>query len=164
VAEAAIWLTYFDSKREASKLDKRSRNFASFYASANLNNQDENYFYAMEDFLTNLDYNETVKEEARKLYPDTLDAAVMQERIAQRRKYIENNSYVGSDAWQWQSAELANNYRDIRKSNRKSLQKATNMVGLALANRVGSFFTTYLFGKRVSVEIKQNEVEMGFHF
>lgn len=164
VAEAAIWLTYFDSKREASKLDKRSRNFASFYASANLNNQDENYFYAMEDFLTNLDYNETVKEEARKLYPDTLDAAVMQERIAQRRQYIENNSYVGSDAWQWQSAELANNYRDIRKGNRKSLQKATNMVGLALANRVGSFFTTYLFGKRVSVEIKQKEVEMGFHF
>jgi len=164
VAEAAIWLTYFDSKREASKLDKRSKNFASFYASANLVNQDEDYFSAMEDFLTNLDYNETVKDEARKLYPDTLDSEVMQDRIQARKQYIEANSYIGSDAWQWKSVELADNYRDIRRSNRKSLQKATNMVGLALANRAVSLFTTYFFGRRVSVEIKQNEVEMGFRF
>jgi hypothetical protein len=38
------------------------------------------------------------------------------------------------------------------------------MVGLAVANRLVSLFTTYFFGKRVSVEIKENEIEMGFNF
>jgi len=164
VAEAAIWLTYFDSKAGEEKKDKISKNFAAFYASANLSKEDDDYFNAMEDFLTNIDYNETVKEEARRLYPDTLDADVMQVRIQSRREYIEENSYTGSDAWEWSSSELADNYRAIRKDKRSLEQKATNMIGLAVANRVVSFFTTYFFGRRVSLEIKDNEVEMGFHF
>jgi hypothetical protein len=164
VAEAAIWLTYFDSKAQGEKQNGISRNFAAFYASANLDNEDENYFDAMEDFLTNVDYNENVKEEARKLYPDTLDSEVMQERIHARKRYIEENSYTGSDAWDWGSRELTNKYRDIRKEKRSLEQKATNMIGLALTNRVVSLFTTYFFGKRVSVEIKENEIEMGFNF
>jgi hypothetical protein len=164
VAEAAIWLTYFDSKAQGEEKDEMSRNFAAFYASANLDNENEDYFEAMEDFLTNMDYNETVKEEARRLYPDTLDSEVMQGRIKARKSYIEANSYTGSDAWDWNSRELANEYRDIRKEKRSLEQRATNMIGLAVANRVVSLFTTYFFGKRVSVEIKENEVEMGFNF
>jgi hypothetical protein len=163
-AEAAIWLTYFDSKAGEDKKDEISRNFAAFYASCNLSNEDDDYFNAMEDFLTNIDYNEMIAEQARRLYPDTLDAEVMQDRIEARRQYIEANSYTGSDAWNWSSKELKDNYRDIRRDKRKLSQRATNMVGLALANRVVSLFTTYFFGKRVSLEIKDNEVEMGFHF
>lgn len=164
VAEAAIWLTYFNSKAEIGKRDRITQNFAAFYASANLNNKDEDYLNAMEDFLTNRDYNETVKEEARRLYPDTLDSEVMQERIVARKRYIEENSYTGSDAWNWQSLEVEDDYRDMRRDMRGLEQRATNMIGLALANRVVSLFTTYFFGRRVAVEIKENEVEMGFRF
>lgn len=160
LAEAGIWLTYFDSKREANKIDEISKNYASYYAAANLNRQDNEYFDVMAHYMTNLDYNETVKEEARALYPDTLDAEILR----QRRLYIENNSYVGEDAWQWQSQEFADDYKDLRRKKRKSTQKATNMIGLALANRAVSFFTTYFFGKRVSVGIKENEIEVGFRF
>ncbi len=162
VAEAAIWLTYFDSKIQENERDRISRNFAAFYASANLSNQDEDYFNAIEDFLTNIDYNELVKEKARRLYPDTLDAEVMQERIEARKEYIEENSYTGSDAWDWQSGELEDNYRDMRRDKRRLSQRATNMIGLAVANRVVSLFTTYFFGKRVSLEIKDKEIEVGF--
>jgi hypothetical protein len=163
-AEAGIWLTYFDCNRQANKLDNRSRNFAAFYASANLGNQDKDYFDAMENYLTNIDYNETVKEYARRLYPDTLDAAAMQDRIEKRKEYIEENSYTGPDAWNWQSVKMEDDYRDIRKAMRKNEQKASHMIGLALANRTISLFTTYLFGKRVAVKVKENEVEVGFHF
>jgi hypothetical protein len=163
-AEAAIWLTYFDSKAEEDKTDRISRNFAAFYASANLKNEDEDYFNAMEDFLTSMDYNEAVKEEARRLYPDALDAEIMQDRIQARKQYIEANSYTGSDAWEWNSRELADNYRDMRRDKRRLGQKATNMIGLAVANRVVSLFTTYFFGRRIAVEIKENEIEMGFRF
>ncbi len=161
VAEAAIWLTYFNSKTQVEKKDEISRNFAAYYASANPGNQDENYFEAMEDFLTNIDYNEYVKEEARRRYPDTLD---LEEKIESRKKYIAENSYTGSDAWNWRSLEIENQYRDMRREKRSLKQRATNMVGLAVANRVVSLFTTYFFGKKVSVEIKENEVEMGFNF
>ena len=160
VAEAAIWLTYFDSKRESDKYDRISRNFVAFYASCNLDNEDEDYFDAMEDFLTNLDYNEMVKEQARRLYPDTSDIEILQAR----RQYIEANSYTGPDAWNWRSRDLEYNYRDLRKNMRNFDQRATNMIGLALANRAVSFLTTYFFGKRISVEIRDNEIEMGFHF
>lgn len=162
--EAAIWLTYFDSKTREDKKDRISRNFAAFYASCNLSNEDDDYFDAMEDFMTNIDYNEVIEERARRMYPDTLDAEVMQDRIESRRQYIEANSYTGSDAWDWRSGELKDDYRDIRRDKRKLSQRATNMVGLAVANRVVSLFTTYFFGRRVSLEIKDNEVEMGFHF
>lgn len=163
-AEAAIWFAYFDNKTQANKKDGISRNFAAFYASCNLSNEDDDYFNAMEDFLTNIDYNETVEEQARRLYPDTLDVEVMQDRIEARRQYIEANSYTGSDAWDWRSSELKDNYRNIRRDKRKLSQKATNMIGLAVANRAASFLTAYFFGKRVSVKIRDNEVEMGFHF
>jgi hypothetical protein len=163
-AEAAIWLTYFDSNRQANKLDNRSRNFAAFYASANLGNQDKDYFDAMENYMTNIDYNETVKEYARRLYPDTTDAAAMQYRIEKRKEYIEENSYTGSDAWNWQSVKMEDDYRDIRKAMRKNKQKASHMIGFALANRTISLFTTYFFGERVAVKVKENEVEVGFHF
>jgi hypothetical protein len=164
VAEAAIWLNYFNSNAQGEKKGEISRNFAAYYAAANLDNQDEDYLDAMEDFLTNMDYNEYVKEEARRMYPDTLDSEVMLERVESRRQYIEENSYTGSAAWDWGSLEIENKYRDIRKEKRSFEQMATNMVGLAVANRVVSLFTTYFFGKRVSVEIKENEIEMGFNF
>jgi hypothetical protein len=160
VAEAAIWLTYFDSKAKKDKNDKISRNFAAFYASCNLDKEDEDYFSAMEDFQTNIDYNEMIKEEARRLYPDTSDIEVLQAR----KQYIETNSYKGADAWNWRSRELEDNYRNIRREMRRLDQRATNMIGLALANRAVSFITTYFFGKRVSLEIRENEVEMGFRF
>jgi hypothetical protein len=164
LAEAAIWLTYFNKNSAADKLDSRAKNFAYYYASANSAIEDDDYFRAMEDFLTNLDYNETVKEEARRLYPDTLNTEVMQERIEQRKEYIEENSYIGSSSWEWQSRETADVFREMRRDKRATLQTASNMIGLAVANRTISFFTTYFFGKRVSVEIKQNEIEMGFRF
>ncbi len=164
LAEAAIWLNYFNNNSQANKLDSRSKNFAYYYASANSGNEDEDYFRAMEDFLTNLDYNEKVKEDARRLYPDTLNTEVMQERIEQRKEYIAENSYNGSDSWEWQSRESADDFRELRRSQRATLQTASNMVGLAVANRAVSFFTTYFFGKKVSVEIKQDEIEMGFRF
>ena len=163
-AEATIWLTYFYKNNEANKINSRSKNFASFYASANSSIDDEDYFRAMEDFMTNIDYNETIKEEARRLYPDTLNVEIMQERIELRKAYIDTTSYMGSDSWNWQSSELADNYRNMRRDRRSTLQTATNMVGLAVTNRVISFFTTYFFGKRITVEVKQNEVEMGFRF
>jgi hypothetical protein len=162
--EAAIWLTYFDCQRQENKLDEKSRNFAKFYASANPENVDKGYFDAMENFLTNIDYNETVKETARRLYPDTADVTVMQDRIESRKEYIEEHSYAGSDAWNWRSREMEDDYRAIRKAMRRNEQKATNMIGFALANRTISLFTSYFFGKRVSVKVKENEVEMGFYF
>jgi hypothetical protein len=164
LTEAAIWLTYFSKNNEANKLDLRSKNYSYCYASANSAREEDDYFRAMEDFLTNIEYNETVKEEARRLYPDTLNVEVMQERIEQRKEYIEENSYTGSDSWEWQSRENADAFREMRRGKRATLQTASNMIGLAVANRAVSFFTTYFFGKRVSVEIKQNEIEMGFRF
>jgi hypothetical protein len=163
-AEAAIWLTYFDSKAEEDKKDRISRNFAALYASCNRGNEDEDYFNAMEDFLTNVDYNEMIKEKARNEYPDTSDAEVMVDRIQLRKEYIEANSYTGPDAWDWRSLEIEDRYRDMRRDKRGLHQKATNMIGLAVANRAVSFLTTYFFGSRVSLEIKDKEIEMGFRF
>lgn len=163
LAEAAIWLNYFNNNIQADKLDSRSKNFASFYASAN-SDREEDYFRAVEDFLTNLDYNEKIKEDARRLYPDTLDLESMQERIEQRKEYIAENSYTDSDSWEWQSRETADVFREMRRGKRATLQTASNMIGLAVTNRAVSFFTTYFFGKKISVEIKKNEIEMGFRF
>ncbi|MEO0292919.1 MAG: hypothetical protein ABIN61_01700 [candidate division WOR-3 bacterium] len=162
--EAGIWFNFYNSLKIEEKFDKISRNFAIFYASANPYNNEKKYFDAMENFLTNVDYNEYIKEKARKLYPDTLDEKIMEERIKKRKEYIEQYSYIDPDSWSWQTQKFADTYRDLRKDKRRASQRATNIIGLALFNRTVSFFVTYLWGKRVSVNLKENEIEIGFSF
>lgn len=164
VAETAIWVSYLGCRSEEGHLDRSSKNFALLHASANIKSKGTDYFSAMEDFRTSEEYNETVKEAARRKYPDTLDAEVMKERIQKRKEYIEKNSFKGSDAWSWHSEDSKEKYRDLRKSKRGFHQKATNLVGLAVANRVISFFVSYFAGNRLSVEVKEKEVKVGFKF
>lgn len=158
--EATIWLSYFGFKWYEGKVHNSSINYASLYASADVEGKNDRYFDAMENFYSSCDYNEWVKEQARMFYPDTTDPEILE----LRREYIERNSYTGENAWKWQSTEAAKKYDDLRDSKREFADIASNMIGLAVANRIINFFVTYLAGERVSVQLKENRVQLGIRF
>lgn len=158
--EAAIWTSYFGFRWYEGRMHNSSLNYASLYASANVLGKDDRYFNAMENFFSSEAYNEWVKEQARIFYPDTTDPEILE----LRRKYIEANSYTGDDAWEWRSIEALKKYDDLRDNKRGFANKATNMIGIAVANRLISFFVTYLAGERVSIQIKENGVQLGIRF
>lgn len=159
-AEATIWASYFGFRWYEDKMHNSSLNYAKLYASANIEGKDDSYFDAMENFYSSNSYNEWVKEQARIYYPDTTDPEILE----QRREYIEENSYSGDDAWAWESIDALKKYDDLRDSKRGFANKATNMIGIAVANRLISFFVTYLTGDKVSVQVKENGVQLGIRF
>ncbi len=159
-AETAIWLSYFGFKWYEGKAHNSSLNYASLYACANVKGKGDEYLDALESYYSSEVYNEWVKEEARIQYPDTTDPEILE----QRREYIERNSYTGEDAWKWSSLEAAKRYDDLRDKKRGIAYRASNMVALAVANRVISFFVTYIAGERVSVNLKGNGVQLGIRF
>ncbi len=158
--EATLWLSYFGLNWYKNEVHNSSSSYATLHASANVDGKDDRYFDALENFYSSDGYNEWVKEQARMLYPDTTD----QEILERRREYIRANVYTGEDTWEWKTKEEADKYDDLRDSKREFATMATNVVGLAVANRVVNFFVTYLAGERVSVKLEKNKVEVGFRF
>ncbi|MEA1913630.1 MAG: hypothetical protein U9N06_07390 [candidate division WOR-3 bacterium] len=159
-AEAVTWAYYFGFCWEEGKVGNSSESFAALYASANIQGKGESYFESLENYISSDEYNESIKEEARNLYPDTTAPDILKER----RDYIEEHIYTGENAWSWQSTEAAKKYHELRVRKRDFGQKAVNMVGFAVLNRLVNFFVTYLAGERVRVEVKEDEIKLGVRF
>lgn len=159
-AEAAIWGSYFGFRWYEGNVNESSINFASLNAGANVNRRGVEYLNAMENFNSSDEYNEWVKEQARMLYPDTTNSEILE----QRREYIEENSYTGEDEWDWNNNELAEEYDDLRDRKRRFGNNASNMIGLAVANRLINFFLSSVISDDVSLKVSNNKVEVGVRF
>lgn len=158
-AESAIWISYFGFKWREGTLNNSAKNFAHLYSGA-IKGSDDDYYTAVENYRTSEAYNEYIREQARIEYPDTTDPEILENR----KEYIKNNTYTGEEAWDWESQSKFDEFDEIRDNKRNYAQKARNMIGIAVANRVANFFVNYLTDDRVEVRIDKNKVELGVRF
>ncbi len=131
IAEAAIW-TGFVVFRVQGHLRKDSYvEFAGLMASVDAEGKSDDFYRALGLYMRSDpgpgSYNEDIRREARALYPDDRQ---------KQEQYLLENGYFGADSWEWQSEEDQVHYRDLRKNSVRSFERATYMLGLALANRV----------------------------
>jgi hypothetical protein len=134
-AEAAIW-TGFVVLRIQGELRKNDYvEYARIYAGVQAGGkQGDGYYRSLARYRRSdpgpNSYNEKeVREVARTLFPDDLDA---------RKEYIAQHEIHGGLAWSWESDENWRSYRDLRTSSERSYQRSRFCIAAAIGNRIAS--------------------------
>ena len=161
--EAAAWASYLAFTYHGRRVRDSYKLFAAANAGADPGIEAEEYWNAIEWNLTNHDFNERVREEARALYPGDLN---------RQKQYIEEHSYQGDLAWSWGTSGSAEEFRRLRRESRDAFQYAIYSTGFAILNRLVSLMDVILLGrsdkekyprgKRVQLEIAPQENAAGF--
>ena len=90
------------------------------------------YWDDVSDFMRSegaASYNESIRREARSLFPDDLEA---------QEAYVAANGYYGREAWEWESEERFREFRRLKHNASVSFRSAFFMTGLAVLNRAVS--------------------------
>jgi hypothetical protein len=131
IAEAAIWTSFVVFQVQGHLRKDSYIEYAELMTGVDAEGKSEEFYRALGQYLRSDpgpdSYNEYIRREARALYPD--------DRLSQEQ-YLQENGYFGEDAWEWLSEDDQSLYRDLRKKSVLSFERATYMLGLALANRV----------------------------
>ena len=130
-AEAGIWAGYGAFRIQEGMREDDYREYAQIFAGTAAG--------ASSDYLSDMggyirsegddSYNESIRREARSLFPDDLEA---------QRAYLAENGYHGDLSWDWGTRDRFFEYRDLRRFASESERNAFYMTGLAVLNRVVS--------------------------
>ena len=160
IAEGVIWAGFGGFSLYGRQVREDYRLYASSVAGAKgWGDFDERYYDAMEFNLSSEEYNATIREEARNLFPDDPQ---------QQEEYVRERIYSGESAWSWPSADALREYKRLRSSSRSAFQKATYALGLAIVNRVVSALNILRFdekaegvGLEINHDLEKNSWQVG---
>ena len=117
--------------------------YANLYAGS-LIRRDKDYLTGLEWYITHEEYNESVRVDARNLYPDNLE---------QQRVYISKHSIADSLGWSWQSESNMNKFASFMENSRKIKFATWAIASGLIVNRIISVFITMPENRPISVEI-----------
>uniref|UniRef100_A0A7C4Y618 DUF5683 domain-containing protein n=1 Tax=candidate division WOR-3 bacterium TaxID=2052148 RepID=A0A7C4Y618_UNCW3 len=149
IAEGMIWTNYIVFNVLGNDVRNDYIKYAYIKASSNPSRKDEDYLEALEWFRSMDDYNDYIKEYARYLYGDSVEA---------RKKYIEEHQFSDEDYWKWEEDKDFMKFIELRKKSRSYFNTARNIASLAVVNRIVSFVLTSYFSDRFSIIIEKNGV------
>ena len=155
VVEGTIWLAYAGFNYYGHKLDVSARAFAIDHSGANPNRNDDEYFSALEDYMSTEEYNLQVERDASWLYPDDIE---------RQQEYIEEHAYFDDDMWSWDTLSNRTLYWENRKSGRENLRRARFMPGFAVINRIVSVLDIILFTKENPVHLDSRPGKIGIYY
>jgi hypothetical protein len=139
--EAGIWTAFGVFRVQGGNRKDRYREWASVFAGTPERDNDE-YYRVLANYISSegpFSANETVRRQARALYPDDREA---------QDAYLLANGHFGDDAWEWESEEAFDRYKQIRKSSLDSYDNASLTLGLLVANRLLSVLDAGLLASR----------------
>jgi hypothetical protein len=132
-AETAIWFSYFGFQYYGNIQKDSYMVFAHEKSGSNPSREDEEYYDAVELYRSSDEYNESVREDARIIYPNDPEL---------QNQYVLSHGYFEEDSWQWPESEPFRDYRKMRISTRETFQRATFMTGFAILNRLVAAVTS----------------------
>ncbi len=153
--EGAVWLSYLGFNYWGDRLDVSARAFAIEHAGANPLRDDAEYFDAVEDYLSSVDYNLTVERYASLYFPD--DPRLQQE-------YIEANAYFDVDEWEWEDVTSRTSYWEQRKQSREHKRRASFMPGFAIINRIVSVVDVLIFSNTERFGLDTSNGKIGLYY
>lgn len=152
VVEGAVWVSYFGFNYFGKRIDFSARAFAIDHSGANPTRRDDEYFDALEDYLSSSDHNLEVERQASLFYPN--DPQLQQE-------YINTNAYFGDDEWAWDTLPNRTYYWERRREAREHRRRASFMPGFAILNRIVSVIDVLLFTEEEKFGIDTREGRIG---
>lgn len=129
-AEASIWLGYGAFRLQESMRIDDYEEYARIHAG--VTRTDSDYLADIGDFIRHegdRSYNESIRADARSLYPDDLEA---------QAQYLAEHGYSDDEAWDWGTKARFLEYRRLREDAAMSDRRAFYMTGLAVLNRAMS--------------------------
>ena len=130
VAEAALWTTVGVSVGQGRLRRGSSEQSAEIYADFDLKAHDDRFRKLLSNYRSSDEYNRLViyREAAALYYGD----------VTRYNDYIDTHSLKGADAWNWQSDEQWERYRQLRRASERAFQRARFAAAGALVNRVAA--------------------------
>lgn len=153
--EGAIWLSYFGFNYMGSKIELSARAFAIKHAEGNPARTEDDYYDALEDYLSSEHHNLDVERTASRLYPNDLE---------RQQEYIELHGYFGNDIWEWDSISNRSHYWDERKNAREHRRRASFMPGFAIINRIVSVIDVVVFAENEKVGLDTRPGKIGIYY
>jgi hypothetical protein len=130
-AEAGIWTTYGVFQVQGAHRRELYKEYAEVFADVP-QREDDDFYRTIGNFIAAdgpFSANEQIRRQARAIYPN--------DRAAQER-YLQENGYFGDDAWEWDSEESFDRFKDMRSRSLASYNNADLTLGLLVANRLFS--------------------------
>jgi hypothetical protein len=131
LTESAIWTSFIVFEVQGYLRKDAYVDYAQLVAGVDAEGKPDDFYRALGRYMRSDpgpgSYNEDVRREARALYPDDKQ---------KQDQYLLENGYFGKDAWQWQSEEDQAYYGSLRKKSQLSFNRATYVLGVAVANRI----------------------------
>jgi hypothetical protein len=109
------------------------RIFAFKYADADFERRDEEYWSAVELYISRASYMESLYREARRIYPDDPD---------KQREYVESRAVSGE--WSWPNKGTWFRFQDMRKAVRVTDTRIKVTLGLLIVNHIASALDTFI--------------------
>ncbi|MCS7245872.1 MAG: hypothetical protein N2504_02355 [candidate division WOR-3 bacterium] len=143
-SEVVLVLSYVLKTKELNISESNYKVWAYNYSNSN-NYSNSRIYTLLEDFYSKEFFLIWLYDEARRRYPDNLDA---------QAKFIEENNIDAT--WKWKDIESYFHYQSLR-SRYRSIKSFRDILGFTiLANHIVSAVHSFLFYPR-------KEIEMGFY-
>jgi len=157
IIEGTLWTSYAGFKYFGHKLESSSRAFAVNHAGANPVQEEIKYFDILEDFSSSDDYNSEVERDASAYWPND---------PVRQQEYIVENSYFGTDTWQWDTVTNRIHYWQRRREAREDLRRASFVSGFAIINRIVSIINVAVFTNKdkVGLDTKPGRIGIQYRF
>lgn len=126
-SEALIWSFALFSRYQGVMWRDDYIAYAAAQAGANSGRSDDLYYQNIYEWPNSEWYNEYQWAEARDLYPDD---------PAAQAAYVADKLYSAEDAWEWQSAEEWDLFRNLRVKSESAYRRVTYAAGAALLNHL----------------------------
>lgn len=152
ILEGGVILSYIGFNKYADILRDDYIIFSYQHAGAKLN-MDEDYYEAVEWYSSRESYNQYIREEARRLFPNNREMQL---------RYIEENEYPPELNWEWKANEWEK-YRELRRGERKALSNASYCIAAGIVNRIISAIISARLGRNKKVNLIF-EPNMGIRF
>ncbi len=129
IAETTMWAGYLGLNWFGRRARDDYKLYAISRAGANPETTSEDYYYAMEVYRTNDAYNEEIRREARRMYPNDVEA---------QEEYVLEHGFWEEDSWSWKDTEAWEDYGRLRTTSRDHFHKASYCIGATVLNRLVS--------------------------
>ncbi len=150
-SEVAIWAGYGAFQIQAGMREDDYREYAQSFAGAAAG-ASSGYLSDMGGYIRSEgdnSYNESIRREARSLFPDDLQA---------QAAYLAEHGYYGDLSWDWGTSDSFNKYRELRQAASKSDRNAFYLTGVAVLNRALSAIDSAWMARRHNAGVRGEPV------
>ena len=156
VIEGLTWTSFAVFRIQGSHREDLYKEFARVHAGPSERNDSE-FYRTIGNFIAAdgpFSANEQVRRQARSIFPNDREA---------QDQFFAENAYTGDDAWEWESEDRLDAYKDLRTSSLDAYHRSELAVGVLVANRLLSVIDVGILASRRNSDHADNQAKLSWN-